>query len=289
MTVDYQSKGFAAGIQELVNGVVDFAGSDAAMTDEEIAKVNQGVVLLPMTAGEIVLAYDLDGIEELRLPRYVYPQIFLCNVTNWSDEAIAAANPDVDLPDPPITVVVGSDSSGTTYNFTSHLAEISEDFAGCPGAPSRCSGPTATRSCAHRRTAASPRPSSRRPARSATSSTATPSSRARQWRCSRTRPANSSRPVARLVPRRSGTPSSTPTCAPSSPTRRVRAPIRSRPSRGCCFSRAVRTRKVEAINAMIEYGLTDGHAMAEDLGYIPLPESVIDQVRDAGSQIGAAS
>lgn len=40
---------------------------------------------------------------------------------------------------------------------------------------------------------------------------------------------------------------------------------------------------------MIEYGLTDGHAMAEDLGYIPLPESVIDQVRDAGSQIGAAS
>ena len=56
-TVDYQAKGSGAGIQDLINRTVDFAGSDAAMTDEEIAKVKGGVVLIPSTAGEIVIAY----------------------------------------------------------------------------------------------------------------------------------------------------------------------------------------------------------------------------------------
>jgi len=57
VTVDYQAKGSGAGIQDFINHTVDFAGSDAAMTDEEIAKVSDGVVFLPITAGEIVLAY----------------------------------------------------------------------------------------------------------------------------------------------------------------------------------------------------------------------------------------
>ena len=61
VTVDYQAKGSGAGIQDFINHTVDFAGSDAAMTDEEIAKVSDGVVLLPVTAGEIVLAYNLPG------------------------------------------------------------------------------------------------------------------------------------------------------------------------------------------------------------------------------------
>ena len=59
VTVDYQAKGSGAGIQDLINKTVDFAASDAAMTPPEIAKVADGVVLLPMTAGEIVLAYNL--------------------------------------------------------------------------------------------------------------------------------------------------------------------------------------------------------------------------------------
>src|SRR5262252_3463932 len=61
VTVDYQAKGSGAGIQDFINRTVDFAGSDAAMTDEEIAKVTDGVVLLPITAGTIVLAYNLPG------------------------------------------------------------------------------------------------------------------------------------------------------------------------------------------------------------------------------------
>lgn len=126
--VDYQSKGSGAGIQDFINQVVDFAGSDAAMSDEEIGKVKNGVVLLPMTAGEIVLTYNLEGVDELKLPRSVYPEIFMGKITKWNDPKIADANPGVSLPDKDITVVVRSDSSGTTYVFTGHLDTISKVF-----------------------------------------------------------------------------------------------------------------------------------------------------------------
>lgn len=126
--VDYQAKGSGAGIQDFINGVVDFAASDAAMSDSEIAKVKQGVVLLPMTAGEVVLAYNLDGVTELNLPRDIYPDIFLGKINRWNDPRIVSANPGVNLPDRRITVVARSDSSGTSYVFTGHLAAISPDF-----------------------------------------------------------------------------------------------------------------------------------------------------------------
>ena len=130
VTVDYQAKGSGAGIQDFINRTVDFAGSDAAMTDEEIAKVPGGVVLLPVTAGEIVLAYNLPGNpKDLKLPREVYPEIFLGKVTKWNDPKIAAANPNLKLPDMQITVVRRSDASGTTFVFTKHLAAIDEAFA----------------------------------------------------------------------------------------------------------------------------------------------------------------
>jgi phosphate transport system substrate-binding protein len=130
VAVDYQAKGSGAGIQDFINRTVDFAGSDAAMTDEEIAKVPGGVVLLPVTAGEIVLAYNLPGSpKDLKLPHDVYPDIFLGKITKWSDPRIAAANPNLKLPDLPITVVRRSDSSGTTFVFTKHLAAVNETFA----------------------------------------------------------------------------------------------------------------------------------------------------------------
>src|SRR5207244_5989565 len=93
--VDYQAKGSGAGIKDFVNKTVDFAASDAAMTDEEIASVEGGVQLLPMTAGSIVLAYNLpDGRKELKLSREAYTKIFLGQVTKWNDPVIAQANHD---------------------------------------------------------------------------------------------------------------------------------------------------------------------------------------------------
>jgi phosphate transport system substrate-binding protein len=126
--VNYQAKGSGAGIRDFQNNTVDFAASDAAMSDEEIAKVQQGVQLLPMTAGKVVLAYNLKGVKGLKLPREVYPAIFLGQVKKWNDPAIAKANPKLKLPDEEITVVCRADSSGTTYVFTKHLSTISPDF-----------------------------------------------------------------------------------------------------------------------------------------------------------------
>jgi len=135
ITVDYQGKGSGAGIQDFVNRTVDFAGSDAAMTDEQIAKVPGGVQLLPMTGGEIVISYNLPGNpKSLKLPRDVYPAIFLGKITKWSDPKLKAANPGVTLPDLDITVVRRADSSGTTFVFTSHLAAVSEEWSKGPGA-----------------------------------------------------------------------------------------------------------------------------------------------------------
>jgi phosphate transport system substrate-binding protein len=132
--VDYQAKGSGGGIKDFIEHTVDFGASDAAMDDDEIAQVAEGVVLLPMTAGSVVLAYNLPELHKpLRLPRDVYAKIFLGQISSWSDPAIAAANTDVKLPNLPITVVRRADSSGTTFVFTNHLSAISSDFAKSPG------------------------------------------------------------------------------------------------------------------------------------------------------------
>jgi phosphate transport system substrate-binding protein len=132
--IDYQAKGSGAGIKDFINKTVDFAASDAAMTDEEIKEVAAGVQLLPMTAGKIVLAYNLPtGPKELKLSRQAYSKIFLGQITRWNDPVIAQANPGATLPDIGITVVRRADSSGTTFVFTQHLSAISEAWKNGPG------------------------------------------------------------------------------------------------------------------------------------------------------------
>jgi len=133
LQVNYQSVGSGAGVEQFTAKTVDFGASDVAMSDEEIAAVDRGTILLPMTAGSIVFAYNLPGVEGLQLPRDVYTNIALGNITNWSDPAIAEANPDLDLPDLPITFVHRSDGSGTTGVFTKHLASISPEFESAIG------------------------------------------------------------------------------------------------------------------------------------------------------------
>ena len=134
--INYQGIGSGAGIKQFTGGLTDFGASDAAMSDKEIAGVTEGgVVLLPMTAGSIVLSYNVPGLTApINLPRDVYPAIFLGKITKWNDPKIVAANPGVTMPDLPITVAYRADGSGTTFNFTSHLAAISPEFKAAPGA-----------------------------------------------------------------------------------------------------------------------------------------------------------
>jgi phosphate transport system substrate-binding protein len=131
--VNYQSKGSGAGVKDFQNHTVDFAASDSAMTSEEIAAIKEGAQLLPMTAGEIVLSYNLEGVKDLKLSREAYSAIFLGKIKKWNDPAISKDNPGVKLPDQEITVVTRADSSGTTFVFTQHLSAISADFKSNPG------------------------------------------------------------------------------------------------------------------------------------------------------------
>jgi phosphate transport system substrate-binding protein len=132
--VDYQSVGSGAGVTQFTNATVDFGASDAAMTDEEISKIPRGVQMIPLTAGSIVLAYNLPDVTvPLKLSRKAYADIFLGTITKWNDPALVAANPGVVLPAVNISVVHRADSSGTTFVFTQHLSAISPGWQQGPG------------------------------------------------------------------------------------------------------------------------------------------------------------
>ena len=144
--IDYQSVGSGSGIKSVIDKTVDFGASDAAMAPEDQAKVEGGVQLLPMTAGSIVLTYNLEGVKDLKLSRKAYSGIFLGKVKMWNDPLIAKVNPGIKLPDKAINVVVRADGSGTTFVFTKHLSAISEDFAKSPGTNTLPNWPVGTRS-----------------------------------------------------------------------------------------------------------------------------------------------
>jgi phosphate transport system substrate-binding protein len=128
LEVNYQSVGSGAGVEQFMSRTVDFGASDVAMNDEEIAKINGEVLMLPMTAGSIVLAYNLPGVEGLKISQAVAGDIFLGNITKWNDPKLVADNPDLTLPDKQIIVVHRSDGSGTTGVFTKNLSDMSPEF-----------------------------------------------------------------------------------------------------------------------------------------------------------------
>ena len=116
--VNYQSVGSGAGVRQFISRTVDFAASDIPMKADEIAKVPQGVVQIPMTAGAIAVAYQHKGCE-LKLSQAQLVEIFQGKISNYSQLGCAAK---------PIKVVVRSDGSGTTANFTAHLAAIDSSW-----------------------------------------------------------------------------------------------------------------------------------------------------------------
>lgn len=128
LQINYQGVGSGAGIKQFTQNLVAFGASDAAMKDEEIAAVKNGVVLIPVTAGSIVLAYNLPGVEGLKLSPEAYAGIFLGKITKWNDPAIVKTNEGAKLPGTTISVCERSDGSGTTFVFTKHLSTISPEF-----------------------------------------------------------------------------------------------------------------------------------------------------------------
>jgi phosphate transport system substrate-binding protein len=127
--VDYQAIGSGGGIANFVGNRLDFAGSDLPLTDDAAAKVEGGFIQIPMTAGAVVMTYNLPGVDGLKLSREAVAGIFLGQVRKWSDPLIQATNKDVELPDLPVTLVARADSSGTTFVTTRHLSAIDQKFA----------------------------------------------------------------------------------------------------------------------------------------------------------------
>jgi phosphate transport system substrate-binding protein len=123
-TINYAGGGSGKGRQDLADQLVDFAGTDGTIKEEDLAGFKGGDVLyFPTVVAPITVAYTLSGVDALSLDAEVIAKIFQREITNWNDPAIAALNADATLPDQAITVVHRSDSSGTTGNFTKFLEQ----------------------------------------------------------------------------------------------------------------------------------------------------------------------
>ena len=122
--VAYGGIGSGGGVRNLRDKIVDFAGSDAFLTDKEMAEIAP-VVHIPTCMGAVVVAYNLDGVKELKLSGEIIADIFAGNIKMWNDERLVALNPDVKLPNESIIPVFRSDGSGTTFVFTDYLTKVS--------------------------------------------------------------------------------------------------------------------------------------------------------------------
>ncbi|QBI52139.1 phosphate ABC transporter substrate-binding protein PstS [Streptomonospora litoralis] len=130
--VQYDAVGSGAGREQFISGAVTFAGSDAALDEQETADATERcngseVTNLPAYIAPIAVAFNLEGIDSLNMTPEVIAQVFNQEITNWSDEAIAELNPDADLPDQDIVPVNRSDESGTTENLSAYLSEAAGD------------------------------------------------------------------------------------------------------------------------------------------------------------------
>jgi phosphate transport system substrate-binding protein len=136
LKLNYQATGSGAGVASLGQGTVDFAGSDPALTPDDVKALSKGKPLqIPMFFGGITISYNVPGLQKgLKLDGKTAADIFLKKITTWSDPAIKALNPGVNLPSSKITVVHRSDSSGTTKGFTTFLSESSSQFKSTVGA-----------------------------------------------------------------------------------------------------------------------------------------------------------
>jgi phosphate transport system substrate-binding protein len=129
VTLDYAAVGSGEGVTRFLEQGIDFGASDAALTDEQITSVKGGVKLVPVTAGMVVLAYNLPGLGgTLKLSRELYVDIFTGRIRRWDDPRLVALNPGLALPRQTIALVCRQDSSGTTFALTNHFSAISPEW-----------------------------------------------------------------------------------------------------------------------------------------------------------------
>jgi phosphate transport system substrate-binding protein len=132
--MNYQSIGSGGGIRQVIAGTVDFGATDGPMTDDQLKEAKMKILHIPTVLGADVPAYNVPGVNgELKFTSEALAGIFLGRVTKWNDKSIASVNPGASLPDKDIIVVHRSDGSGTTYIWTDYLSKVSPDWQNGPG------------------------------------------------------------------------------------------------------------------------------------------------------------
>jgi phosphate transport system permease protein/phosphate transport system substrate-binding protein len=136
VNINYQSIGSGGGVKQFIERTVDFGASDAPLTANETQTLSAPAVHIPETIGSDVAAYNINGVPEkgLKLTGPVLADIFLGGITTWNDPRIQELNPDLTLPSENIVVVHRSDGSGTTFIWTSYLSAVSPEWSGTVGA-----------------------------------------------------------------------------------------------------------------------------------------------------------
>jgi phosphate transport system substrate-binding protein len=126
--LDYQSLGSASGLAQLKAKKVDFAATDMPLSDKKLTKT--GLIQFPIVLGGIVVAVNMKALsgKVLKLTPDVLVDIFLGNITSWQDRRITSINPKLKLPKKDIVVVHRADGSGTTFNYTAYLADVSPSW-----------------------------------------------------------------------------------------------------------------------------------------------------------------
>ena len=126
---NYGGIGSGGGIRSLADKVVDFGATDAFLSDKELGEFQADVVHIPTCLGAVVIAYNLPGIDSLKLTSSLIESIFLGKIAKWNDPEIKKVNPALNLPDKNITVVYRSDGSGTTNIFSDYLSKVGKEWA----------------------------------------------------------------------------------------------------------------------------------------------------------------
>ena len=140
--INYQSVGSGAGIKQIDAKTVAFGASDMPLKDEELAK--KGQVQFPTVIGGVIPVVNIKGIGpgQLRLNGQVLGDIYLGKITKWSDPAIKALNPSLNLPDAAIAPVRRADGSGTSFLFTNYLSKVNAEWKSKVGEGTAVNWPT---------------------------------------------------------------------------------------------------------------------------------------------------
>jgi phosphate transport system substrate-binding protein len=141
--INYQSIGSGGGIRQLTEQTVFFGASDGPMTDAQLKSAPGPIVHLPTVLGGVVPIYNVPGVSgDLQFTGGLLADIFLGKVTKWNDPAIAHENPGIKLPATDIAVAHRSDGSGTTYIFVDYLSKVSPAFKQKVGVATSVNWPT---------------------------------------------------------------------------------------------------------------------------------------------------